>query len=394
MASRNNFILLPAPPAGAGGCLRERPRDAGAAVGLRRAGRRGLPPPAASQAPPAPALRVHPRRRSAQPGCSTWPLAGDHRIDSPSPGCTDARTGCCGPPCPVGLGQLPWMAAGPLGVTSIPREPGGGCGWCRGTRCNRSTRGCGWGGAPRHLPPFPPRSSRSGFGSPVPGQTAVGGTSSNWPTGFAPLAKESDTPGVRLSPERCPSVRRAVPPSSVTWMCKLVLLMLLWITWGIAMGCCFLWEWVDLLPQHAVKELGISVLVPMGEGNLLAPARCGELPPLVLGGGVCVCDLAPAAHPCSAFSPLPAEKLKCRAGAGTALPGGAGRAEARAGGSCAVRWGLLSLLGSCWRGGGVIQGEHNKTPISMLLQILLLFIRFDRSPRTCLVDTGPAEGPR
>lgn len=84
LASRNNFILLPALPAGAGGCLWEQmPRDAETAAGLRCAGRRGLPPSASDQAPPA--LHVNPRRRPAQPGCSTWPLTGDP-IDSISPG--------------------------------------------------------------------------------------------------------------------------------------------------------------------------------------------------------------------------------------------------------------------------------------------------------------------
>lgn len=75
-----------------------------------------------------------------------------------------------------------------------------------------------------------------------------------------------------------------MPHSGVAWMSRPVLLTFLWITWGIAMGCCLLWEWVDLLPQHVVKELRIHVPVPTDKGNLLAAPRRGELPPVVSGG--------------------------------------------------------------------------------------------------------------
>lgn len=72
----------------------------------------------------------------------------------------------------------------------------------------RGCRGC-WGDpsvekAPPRLPPFPAWSSQRDFW--LPWFPAVRGMSSNWSAGFALLTMQSNTPGVWLSLEKCPSV--------------------------------------------------------------------------------------------------------------------------------------------------------------------------------------------
>lgn len=219
---------------------------------------RPVPSVPAHQSPPS--LHVSPRQSPAKPGSSTWPLV----VPRLAPSCRDKWP----PASAAALPQSPGtraassMATGPLGVTSIPPEPGCGCNWSVGGSGGHLTT------CPVSLLQLPER-----FWLPVPGQAAVGGTSGNWPVGFAPLAKESDTPGVRLSPERCPSVCRAggfVTLSRVAWMCKLVLLM-----WGLLV------ERVDLLPRHVVKYLGIRTRV---QGESPRPAEMwGAAVPLFWG---------------------------------------------------------------------------------------------------------------
>lgn len=145
--------------------------------------------------------------------------------------------------------------------------------------------------------------------------------------------------GVRLSAELRRSGGPCAPRLRVAWMSRPVLLMFLWITWGIAMGCCLLWGRVDLLPQRAMKEPGIHVPVPVDKGNLFAVPNMGSCHPWFLWES----DLAPAAHPCSGFSLLPLAKLGvpgrlCREV--PAVPKSRWADPAPCGGSCSICWDL------------------------------------------------------
>lgn len=129
------------------------------------------------------------------------------------------------------------------------------------------------------------------FGSPVPRQTAVGGTSGNWPMGFALLVKESDIPGARLCLERCPSVRRAAeergalcPPSQGRLDEQTGFINVFVDNVGHCHGMLFALGTGGSAPPARDEGAGDSRAGTRGQRESLRRAEYGELPPLVSVG--------------------------------------------------------------------------------------------------------------